>query len=116
MTLRFLIDESTGHAVAMHLRQHGYDALAVSDVMPQADDDSILRFAVTERRVLITNDKDFGEIVYRRRQQHCGILLLRLADVSAVAKKRAALSAIEQYGEQLIDAFCVATEQKSRLR
>lgn len=84
--------------------------------MPRADDESILRFAVTERRIVITNDKDFGEIVYRRRQQHCGILLLRLADVSAVAKKRAALSAIEQYGEQLIDAFCVATEQKSRLR
>lgn len=116
MALRFLIDESTGQAVAVHLRQHGYDAVAVSDVMPRADDDSILRFAVTERRILITNDKDFGEMVYRRRQQHCDIILLRLADVAAAAKKRAALSAVEQYGAQLVDAFCIATEKKSRLR
>jgi len=116
MALRFLIDESTGQAVAVHLRQHGYDAVAVSDVMPRADDDSILRFAVTERRILITNDKDFGEMVYRRRQQHRDIILLRLADVAAAAKKRAALSAVEQYGAQLVDAFCIATEKKSRLR
>lgn len=116
MALRFLIDESTGQAVAVHLRQHGYDALAVSEVMPQADDALILRFAVTERRIVITNDKDFGEMVYRERQQHCGIILLRLADVSAAAKKRIALSIVEHFGEQLVDAFCVSTEKKSRLR
>ena len=84
--------------------------------MPQADDASILQFAVAEQRIVITNDKDFGEMIYRKDLPHCGVVLLRLLDTSAGAKTRVALSVIDRYGERLSDAFCVATEQKSRLR
>ncbi len=116
MSLRFLVDESTGAAVTDHLRQHGYDVLSVSDVLPQADDDSILRFAKSDQRIVVTNDKDFGDLVFRERNEHCGIILLRLLDMSAAVKNASALSVIERYGDQLEGAFCVADEQRSRLR
>ena len=116
MTLRFLVDESTGDAVANMLRQHGFDVLSVSKVLPQADDTVILQFAVIDERIVITNDKDFGEMVYRDHLSQRGIVLLRLLDTSAANKQRVALTVIHRYGEQLIDAFCVATEQRSRLR
>ena len=81
-TLQFLVDESTGIAVIRFLRDFGYDVLAVAEAMPKAEDLDILARAVSERRILVTNDKDFGELVYRSGQAHHGVLLLRLRDES----------------------------------
>ena len=80
--MRFIVDESAGAAVAAYLRAAGHDVLAVADDMPQADDQDILARASAEQRVLVTNDKDFGEMMYRLHQSHVGILLLRLHDES----------------------------------
>lgn len=66
--MRFIVDESTGAAVIEYLRSVGYDVFAVAEAMPQADDAVVLARAVSEERVLITNDKDFGELVFRSGQ------------------------------------------------
>jgi predicted nuclease of predicted toxin-antitoxin system len=71
----FLVDESTGMAVVRHLRELGHDVLAVAETMPQANDVDILTRAAQEQRILITNDKDFGELVYRNGRSHSGIVL-----------------------------------------
>jgi predicted nuclease of predicted toxin-antitoxin system len=114
--MRFIVDESTGHAVVAHLRTDQHDVLAVAEVMPQADDDDILHLAVTENRILITNNKDFGELVYRSGLPHRGILLLRLNDESSVHRVRIVQSVLERYADQLEDAFVVATEHHVRIR
>ena len=80
--MQFLVDESTGIAVVNSLRDLGYDVLAAAEEMFQADDASILTRAEAEGRILITNDKDFGELVYREGHPHRGIVLLRLEDES----------------------------------
>jgi predicted nuclease of predicted toxin-antitoxin system len=64
--MQFVVDESTGSAVVDYLRSLGHDVLAVAEAMPQADDSDILDQAAIEERILITNDKDFGELVFRR--------------------------------------------------
>ena len=116
MSIRFLVDESTGEEVASYLRRHGYDVVSVAEMFPQADDTWILQFAVNEQRIVITNDKDFGDMVFRDHGEHCGIVLLRLSDTSASVKKQVALHVIQRYGEELNGAFCVASETRSRLR
>jgi predicted nuclease of predicted toxin-antitoxin system len=78
--VRFLVDESTGPAVARWLREQGHDAVAVRDVARGAEDEDVLRKAAVEKRILIANDKDFGEMIFRRRQPHAGAVLLRLSD------------------------------------
>lgn len=72
--MRFIVDESPGVAVARYLQSTGHDVLYVGDIMPQADDDDILELALAERRILITNDKDFGELVFRGGFEHSGVL------------------------------------------
>jgi predicted nuclease of predicted toxin-antitoxin system len=114
--MRFIVDESAGHAVVAHLRAAQHDVLAVAEVMPQADDDEILQLAVTENRILITNDKDFGELVYRSNLPHRGVLLLRLNDDSATHRAHIIQSILEHYADQLEDAFVVATERHIRIR
>lgn len=64
--MRFIVDESTGMAVVGHLRGAGHDVLAVGESMPKASDRQILARAVSEKRILITNDKDFGEWKFER--------------------------------------------------
>ena len=76
----FIVDESTGAAVVEFLRGLGHDVLAVSESIPQADDSVILDWAVKDKRILITNDKDFGELVFRSDVVHACIVLLRLQD------------------------------------
>jgi len=114
--MRFIVDECTGMAVAEHLRKSGHNVVVVAETMPQADDHTILTKAVNEGRVLITNDKDFGELIFRRGYSHHGVLLLRLQDDSAVNRVRVVKAVLDQYGDFLKMNFLVATERQVRIR
>ncbi len=114
--MRFIVDESTGVAVVDYLRSAGHDVLAVAESMPGADDVDILARASAEGRILITNDKDFGELVFRSSQPHSGILLLRLRDESASNRVRVVRAVLDRYADRLIGSFVIATEHTVRIR
>ncbi|RMD93201.1 MAG: hypothetical protein D6813_04480 [Calditrichaeota bacterium] len=63
--MRFLVDECTGPAVAEWLRGQGYEVFSVYDEARGMDDEAIIQKAVAENWILITNDKDFEEKIYR---------------------------------------------------
>jgi predicted nuclease of predicted toxin-antitoxin system len=75
---RFLVDESSGKRLFIALKQNNYDVLSVAQIMPGASDPEVLEFAEKENRILITNDKDFGELIYRLNKSSSGVILLRL--------------------------------------
>ena len=81
--MRFLVDECTGPATAQWLRGADHDVFSVFQQGRGMDDDEVIRRAFAENRILVTNDKDFGEKVYRDRKPHRGIVLLRLDDQRA---------------------------------
>ena len=112
--MRFLVDESTGPAVAAWLRQQGHEVFSVYAEARGMDDDDIIHKAFTENWILITNDKDFGEKVYREQRPHKGIVLLRLEDERAVVKIETLKRLLESYADRLADQFVVVTESKVR--
>ena len=114
--MKFMIDESAGTAVAEYLRGAGHDVLPVAEGMPQADDQHVLVHAMIERRILITNDKDFGELVFRSGQGHHGVLLLRLRDESPANRVRVVKVILEQWADRLAGCFTVAREGGVRIR
>lgn len=114
--MRFIIDESTGYSVANYLRSQGHDVVIVADTLPEAKDITILQRAFAENRIVVTNDKDFGELVFRGQQSHHGVILLRLQDESGQNRVRVISSLVSQYNEHLIDRFAVVTETKVRFR
>ena len=114
--MRFIVDESTGVAVAEFLRSRGHDVLVVAEAMPQADDPDILARAASEGRILVTNDKHFGEMVFHSGQAHHGVLLLRLRDESASNRVRVVRAVIERYSGRLASSFTVATDWNVRIR
>ena len=81
--MRFLVDECTGPRVALWLREEEHEVFSVFEQARGIDDDTIIQKAFAEDWILITNDKDFGEKVYRQGCQHKGVVLLRLEDERA---------------------------------
>jgi predicted nuclease of predicted toxin-antitoxin system len=115
-SVKFLVDESTGAQVAAALQAAGYDAVYVGRMMPGAKDKAILAQAHAEGRILVTNDKDFGERVYRSREPHAGVILLRLQ--RDVPRRRIAVlrKLIANVRQDLQNKFTVVTESKVRIR
>lgn len=113
--MRFIVDECTGSAVGRHLRQHRHDVFSVYEEAHGLDDDSVLQKAVTDNRILITNDKDFGEMIFREGKAHKGVILLRLENERAANKIKVLKRLLEQYADQLAHNFVVATEITVRI-
>jgi predicted nuclease of predicted toxin-antitoxin system len=112
--MRFLVDESTGPMVAQWLQKQGHEVFSVYSEARGIGDEEIIQKAYDENWILITNDKDFGEKVYRERFQHRGVILLRLKDERSVVKIETLRRLIEQYSENLSDSFVVAREKRVR--
>lgn len=112
--MRFLVDECIGPSVVRWLRQEHHDVFSVYEEARGMDDESVVRKEFSENRILITNDKDFGEKVYRERFPHCGVVLLRLDDERAVCKIDALRRLLEQYPDRLSEQFIVVTNTTIR--
>ena len=114
--MRFLVDESTGPAVARWLGSLGHEVFSVYNEARGIEDEDVIRKAFAEGWILITNDKDFGEKVYREQFPHRGIVLLRLEDERVICKIDILRRLLERYAEQLADHFVVVTERQVRIR
>ncbi|RJP35492.1 MAG: hypothetical protein C4527_00080 [Candidatus Omnitrophota bacterium] len=112
--MRFLVDECTGPTVSEWLRNLGHDVFSVFDEARGMDDEVIIKKALDENWILITNDKDFGEKVYRDGRLHKGVVLLRLEDERSSSKIQVLSRLLQEYQERLPDAFVVATERQIR--
>lgn len=112
--MRFLVDECTGPKVAQWLREQGHDVFSVYDEARGLDDSAILSKAFSENWILMTNDRDFGEKVFRKLQPHRGVVFLRLSDERPAAKIDAIRKLLESYADQLTDRFVVVTEFQVR--
>lgn len=75
--------------------------LSIHDELPGITDDEVIQQAHTTQRILITNDKDFGEKVYRESLPHCGVILLRLENERSHNKIFVLERLLSTYGQQL---------------
>ena len=116
MKLKFLIDESTGRKLNMFLNELGYDSKFSGDIKPRADDKEVLEMANAEKRIIITNDKDFGELIYRQKLSSSGAILLRLRNDNPKTRQEYSIKLIKQLKENLISKFIVLNENKFRMK
>lgn len=112
--MRFLVDECTGPAVAKWLRGQGHEVISVFDEQKGSSDDDVLAKAIAEDRILITNDKDFGEMIFRERRKHRGVIFLRLDDERSANKIEVLRHLLESYSNKLPGQFVTVTESKVR--
>jgi len=75
--MRFLADECCDLAAVRSLRADGHDVLALSDLQNRSVDTEVIELALTENRILVTEDKDFGWLVLAARIDSPGVILIR---------------------------------------
>lgn len=114
--LKLLLDENIGVMVAETLRREGYDPVSIVERCAGAPDQEVLGLARKERRILVTLDKDFGMLVYANSRKHRGVILLRLHDESPRRITETLLLVLNQFGNQLVGRFAVASERNIRIR
>ncbi len=109
--LKFLVDAGVGKNAEEHLSHKGYDTKTVRSINPHMEDEEILEIAFSEKRMVITMDKDFGELVYHsasdKTGENPGVLLLRPEDAGREEKKQVVAEIIEKYSEKIKNCFCV---------
>jgi predicted nuclease of predicted toxin-antitoxin system len=112
--VRFLVDECTGPVVARWLRDQSHDVFSIFDEARGMGDDDVLAKAAAENWILITNDKDFGEKIFREKRTHHGTILLRLDDERARSKIAVIEKLLRLHANQLAGRFVVVTETRVR--
>lgn len=109
-------DESLDRQIVERLRQDGHEVLYVAEMAPSVSDDVVLEQANAVQAILITADKDFGELVYRQERIHAGVILIRLAGIRPEAKASVVVDAIRSHTAELASAFCVISHGTVRIR
>ncbi len=114
--MRFLLDENVDLRLRPFLASIGHDVAAVAtDYQTSLPDQAVLALAYQEGRILITNDRDFGDLIVRERQPHMGVIFFRLT-TTAVTVKRDRLSDVLRDYPDWLDRFLVVTERTVRVR
>jgi hypothetical protein len=115
--MKFLLDESADLRLAARLRDLGHDVKSVAaDYHYALPDPQVLSTAHQDGRILITNDKDFGELVFRHLQPHAGVILFRLPYGASLTLKLDRLDHVLTVHSGSLDLFLVVTERSVRVR
>lgn len=114
--MRFLADESCDFAVVRALRAAGHDVLAIVELSPQLQDLAVLDLAVDQKRIVLTEDKDFGRLVYADRRATGGVILLRFPARARGDLARTVVQLVRRRGERLTGCFVVAQPGRIRIR
>ncbi len=114
--MRFFLDESADYPLADVLREMGHDVTAIAHDYPAAlRDREVLAIANAENRILIANDRDFGELIFRQQLPHKGVLLFRLGDETLAEKTKWLQYVLREYKNELTN-FIVITGRGVRIR
>lgn len=114
---RFLLDQSVDARLVTFLRSLGHDVVRVGTDYPSGlPDPQVLAIAVAEQRILVTDDRDLGELVFRHRYPHRGVIYLRLGESAELSLKRARLAHVLSNYSDKLDRFLVVGRTTVRVR
>jgi predicted nuclease of predicted toxin-antitoxin system len=114
--IRFLADENVSRLVIERLRAAGFDVESVRETRPGAPDKDILDAADSDNRVLVTEDRDFGELVIRQRLKVRGIILLELDRVTSAAEAELVAEVVRIHASKLTGNLLVVEPARVRVR
>ena len=114
--MKLLANENLDLSVVARLREAGHQVLAVAEMEPGISDDVVLDRANAEAAILVTEDKDFGELAFRQSLVHHGVILVRLAGLPGVGKAAILIHLLEEHRLELPGSFTVVSPGMVRIR
>ena len=114
--MRFLADESVDQPIVNSLRVKDYLVEYITELSPGISDEEVLELAKEKGAILITGDKDFGNLIFRLGKLSAGIILYRLAGLSNSEKAALVIKVVEDYSEELAESFTVISIDHIRIK
>ena len=115
--MNFLADESVDRQIVDALKEDDHAVLYVTEMDPGiSDDDEVLDKAEKGSAILITADKDFGELVFRQQRITMGVVLVRMAGLLPSKKAEIASTMIKKHLDAIQNAFSVISPNTIRIR
>jgi predicted nuclease of predicted toxin-antitoxin system len=114
--LKIVAHERVDRHIVERLRIDGHDVLFIAELDPGIDDETVLDHSRRSNAVLVTADKDFGELVFRQHLVHSGVLLIRLAGLQPDRKAELVSTTFKQHADELSAGFAVLSRRALRLR
>jgi predicted nuclease of predicted toxin-antitoxin system len=114
--VRWLADECIAASLVAFLRDAGHDVLYIAEAAAGLSDPDVIVLALQEKRLLLTEDKDFGDLVFRRERAVPGLVLIRIDTDNSRLKATRLAAAIDRYGEGLFGRYMVIEEGRFRSR
>lgn len=114
--MRFLADENVPRSVIEGLRTAGFEIASVRDIDPGIADDDVITLAQSNQQVLVTEDRDFGELVVRQRMPIAGIVLLQLDRLSRELQGERVVRAIQAHENRIVGNLLVIEPSRIRIR
>jgi predicted nuclease of predicted toxin-antitoxin system len=114
--MNLMADECVDRQVIARLRKEGHEVLYVAEMDPGISDEAILKRANQNNALLLTTDKDYGELIFRQNRISAGVLLIRLTGLSQIEKTRVVSSIIHDHSNELFQSFTVVSPGRVRIR
>ena len=114
--MTFLADESVDKQIIDRLRDDGSDVFSIAEEHPGISDEEVLQLAADQEAILITADKDFGDLVYQQMRANSGVVLLRIAGLSQDEKCAVVSRTINKHVSKLYNNFTVIGKSSVRIR
>jgi predicted nuclease of predicted toxin-antitoxin system len=115
-TLNLLADENVDQQIIDLLRREGHTVTYVAELDPGIDDEQVLERANEASALLLTADRDFGELVFRQHRLSGGVILFRLSGIASETKARLIASVLTDHSAELAGGFTVISPGLVRIR
>jgi predicted nuclease of predicted toxin-antitoxin system len=113
--VRLVADESCDFSVVVGLRAAGHDVTSITELMSGVNDEKVIDLAASERRLLLTEDKDFGQLVFAAAKENSGVILIRYPALARSTLIEAVVKLLSDRGEALSSRFVVLEPGRVRV-
>ena len=113
--IKFLADVNIEKPIVDFLAESGFDIKWIQDYACDMRDEKLLSLARKENRILVTNDRDFGELVFLQRKLSTGIILFRVKGQKSHEKAKLMKKVIKHHDDKLLNHFTVISLKKIRI-
>lgn len=115
--MRLLVDANVAYRLVAVLQKVGHDVLSILETSPNITDEEVIRLALKEKRTIVTCDKDFGELIFKKGLAHRGIILLRVRDERFQTQAKLLQKFFSKHStKEIQEHFWVLTDSDSRVR
>lgn len=114
--MKIIADENIEKPVVKRLRQEGYEVDYIAESAQGASDENIVKLCARQKAILLTADKDFAELYFRRGELANGVILVRLFGLSSDLKASLVAEAFRKHAREFAGHLAVVTAGQIKIR